>query len=73
MVSTMEFCTILQMFKCVQLFLFIGGDGVPFPVNSLMGYFSSGSDCFAAGLAVYPVYAAYFIVFFPVFCNIDGP
>jgi hypothetical protein len=59
------------MVKSVQSILFVGGDGVPFPVNSLMGYLSGGFDCLAVGLAVYPLYSAYFIILFLVFCNID--
>jgi hypothetical protein len=72
-VSTVEFRIHLQIFKWVQLILFVGGDGVSFPVNSLMGYLSSGIDCLAPCLAVYPFYGTTFIIFLPVFCNIDIP
>jgi hypothetical protein len=73
MVSTTIFYPIFQMFKNVQLILFVGGDGVPFPVNSLMGYLSGGFDCVTTGLAVYPLHSAHFIIFFLVFRNIDDP
>jgi hypothetical protein len=73
MVSTTIIYAIFQMFKNVQLILFVGGDGVPFPVNSLMGYLSSGFDCLTAGLAVYPLHLTHFIIFFLVFRNIDDP
>jgi len=69
MVSTMTFYAFFQMFKSVQLIPFVGGDGVPFPVNSLMGYLSGGFDCLAAGLAVYPLHPSHFIIFFLVFIN----
>jgi hypothetical protein len=61
------------MFKCVQLILFVGGDGVPFTINSLMGYFSRITYCLAPGLAVYTVYGTRIIIFFLVFCNINHP
>jgi len=71
MVSTMKFYAFFQMFKSVELILFVGGDGVPFIINSLMGYLSCDFDCLAAGLAVYPIHPEYFIIFFPVFRDID--
>ena len=71
MVSTDIFYAIFQMFKSVELILFVGGDGVSFPFNSLVGYFPGGFDCFAVGLAVSPLHPAHFIIFFPFFCDLD--
>jgi hypothetical protein len=61
------------MVKSVQSILFVGGDGVPFPINSLVGYISRCFDCLASDLAVYSLHPAYFIIFFLVFRNIDDP
>ncbi len=61
------------MFKCARVFLSAGGDGVPFPFNSPVGYLFGSFDCLTADLAVSPVHIAYFIVFFLVFCYIDDP
>jgi hypothetical protein len=72
-VSTVEFRIHLQIFKCVQLILFVGGDGDLFPVNSLMGYLSGDIDCLASGLAVYAFYGTHSIIFFLIFCTIDNP
>lgn len=61
------------MFKCLLWILFDGGDGVPFPVNSPMGYYTGGTDRPAARLAVYPIYGTLVVIFFPVFCHFDHP
>jgi hypothetical protein len=61
------------MFKCLLWILSDGGDGVPFPVNSPLGYLFSGITCVAVGLAVYSVYDTPFNIFFPVFYNFNHP
>jgi len=61
------------MFKCVKLILFVGGDGVPFTINSLMGYISGVTYCLTPRVAIYTVYNTLIIIFFLVFCNIDNP
>jgi hypothetical protein len=71
MISTMKFYVFFQMFKSALLFLSAGGDGVPFSSDSLVGYLTCSLDCSPVDMAVPPVYAPYFTVFFLVFCHPD--
>jgi hypothetical protein len=51
--------------------LYVGGNGVPFDFNSVVGGFSNFVDRVTPYLAVFTVYVAAVVVFCAVFCVVD--
>jgi hypothetical protein len=51
--------------------LYVGGNGVPFHFNSVVGGFSNFVDRVTPYLAVFTVYVAAVVVFCAVFCVVD--
>jgi len=68
MVSTEQLLFLFQIFKCVQYILLVGGDGVSFPFNPVMGDCFGISRCRASCLAVSPLHGSRLVLFFVVFC-----
>jgi hypothetical protein len=62
---------LLQIFKRIEMIHCSSGDGVPFDFDTLMGNFSSFSNCSAFSMAVYQIHLAAITVFFVIFCVVN--